>query len=158
MRKFFTLFVVLITLVSLFSQVRNVIYFIGDGMGLSQAYAVSMIEGRPLSFMKTPYGGFVKTHSANSWVTDSAAAGTALASGFKTNNGMINILPDGTVVPTIFEIAKAYGVKTGIVVTCRVTHATPAAFYAHVKSRNEENEIARQLVESETVDLIMGGG
>jgi len=158
MRKFFTLFVVLITLVSLFSQVRNVIYFIGDGMGLSQAYAVSMIEGRPLSFMKTPHGGFVKTHSANSWVTDSAAAGTALASGFKTNNGMINILPDGTVVPTIFEIAKAYGVKTGIIVTCRVTHATPAAFYAHVKSRNEENEIARQLVESETVDLIMGGG
>ncbi|PLV58745.1 alkaline phosphatase [Thermotoga sp. KOL6] len=158
MRRLFVLFFVILAIALSFSQVKNVIYFIGDGMGLAHAYLTSMIEGRPLSFMKTPYVGLVKTHSANSWVTDSAAAGTALASGFKTNNGMINILPDGTIVPTIFEVAKAYGVKTGIIVTCRVTHATPAAFYAHVKSRGEENEIAKQLIESETIDVVMGGG
>ncbi|AJG40654.1 MULTISPECIES: alkaline phosphatase [Thermotoga] len=158
MRRLIVLVLALLLVAFSFSQVKNIIYFIGDGMGLSQAYLTSLIEGRPLSFMKTPYTGLVKTHSVDSWVTDSAAAGTALASGFKTKNGMINVLPDGTRVPTIFEIAKAYGAKTGIVVTCRVTHATPAAFYAHVKSRSEENEIARQLVESETVDLVMGGG
>jgi alkaline phosphatase len=158
MKRLFTLILISLLVALVFSQVKNVIYFIGDGMGLSQVYLTSMLEGRPLSLMKTPYIGLVKTHSANSWVTDSAAAGTALASGFKTNNGMINILPDGTVVPTIFEVAKTYGVRTGIVVTCRVTHATPAAFYAHVKSRDEENEIARQLVENETVDVVMGGG
>lgn len=158
MKRLFTLILISLLVALVFSQVKNVIYLIGDGMGLSQVYLTSMLEGRPLSLMKTPYIGLVKTHSANSWVTDSAAAGTALASGFKTNNGMINILPDGTVVPTIFEVAKTYGVRTGIVVTCRVTHATPAAFYAHVKSRNEENEIARQLVENETVDVVMGGG
>jgi len=152
-----SLLLVLLTFSSL-AQVRNVILCIGDGMGLPHVHLTALIEGRNLSFMNTPYVGLVKTHSYDSWVTDSAAAGTALATGFKTTNVMIGMLPDGRSVPTIFEILKQYGYRTAVVVTCRVTHATPAAFYAHVDDRNKEFEIAKQLIESETVDIVMGGG
>lgn len=141
-----------------FAHVKNVIYFIGDGMGFNHLYLASLLEGKTLNIMKTPYTGIVKTFSANTWVTDSAAAGTALATGFKTNNGMIGMLPNQESVPTIIEIAKAYGMRTGIVVTCRITHATPASFYGHVPDRDMENELAEQLITNATVDIIMGGG
>jgi len=146
----------LVTAVAL-GFVKNVIYMIGDGMSFNNLVLASYIEGKRLTLLNAPYTGVVITHSANSIVTDSAAAGTALFSGFKTNNGMIGMLPDGTVVPTIAEIAAKNGVKIGIVVTSRVTHATPAAVYGHVKSRKDENTLAEQLVNSD-LTVVFGGG
>lgn len=157
MRKSLVVLLLILSLTLTIAHVRNVIYFIGDGMGFNHVYLASILEGRPLSMMKTQYVGIVKTFSANTWVTDSAAAGTAMATGFKTNNGMIGMLPNKERVPSIAEVLKSYGVKIGIVVTCRVTHATPAAFYGHVPDRDMENELAEQLVES-GFDVIMGGG
>ncbi|SHH57006.1 alkaline phosphatase [Thermosipho atlanticus] len=159
MKKYISLLLSLLLVVIVLGNfgVKNVIYFIGDGMGINQILLASYIEGRTLNIMKAPYVGFATTYSANSLVTDSAAAGTALAAGFKTNNGMIGMLPDGTIVPSIFEVVSKYGVKTGIVVTCRVTHATPGAFYGHVTSRKDENTLAEQLINS-SIDVVMGGG
>ncbi|MDK2838992.1 MAG: alkaline phosphatase [Thermosipho sp. (in: thermotogales)] len=152
------LLLILLLLVSVFSfSVKNVIYMIGDGMGINHVMLASYLEGRLLEFMKTQNIALVTTHSANSNVTDSAAAGTALFTGFKTNNGMINILPDGTTVPTIAEIAAKYGVKIGIIATSRITHATPGAVYGHVNSRNDENTLAEQLVNS-PITVAFGGG
>jgi len=154
-------FLFILIMISIFAiaqgYVKNVILLIGDGMGINQVLLSSYLEGRVLNMMKAPFTGFVLTYSANSNVTDSAAAGTALACGFKTNNGMIGILPDGSIIPTIAEIAASKGINTGIVVTCRVTHATPAAFYGHVKSRNDENTLAEQLVNS-PLKVVLGGG
>ncbi|MFO7882367.1 MAG: alkaline phosphatase [Kosmotogaceae bacterium] len=147
---------VLVTLVAA-SYTKNVILLIGDGMGINHVLLTSFIEGRDLYMMKAPYFGSATTYSANSNVTDSAAAGTALSTGFKTNSGMIGVLPDGTVVPGIAEIAAKYGVKTGIVATCRVTHATPASFYGHVEDRGYENDLAEQLVNS-PLNVVLGGG
>lgn len=158
MKKLFLLLLLTVLFgVVMASYVKNVIYFIGDGMGFNHVYLASVLEGKPLNMMKAQHVGIVKTFSANTWVTDSAAAGTALASGFKTNNGMIGMLPNGEVVPSIAEVLKSYGVKVGIVVTCRITHATPAAFYGHVPDRDMENELAEQLINS-GFDVIMGGG
>lgn len=157
MRKLLVVLLVVLLSFVAFAYVKNVIYFIGDGMGFNHVYLASLLEGKPLNMMKAQHVGIVKTFSANTWVTDSAAAGTALATGFKTNNGMIGMLPNGERVPSIAEVLKSYGVKVGIVVTCRITHATPAAFYGHVPDRDMENELAEQLIESD-FDVIMGGG
>nr|WP_206076071.1 alkaline phosphatase [Marinitoga lauensis] len=149
----------LFMLIALFSfAVTNVIYMVGDGMGINQALLASYIEGRILNFLRTQNIGIVTNYSANSNVTDSAAAGTALFSGFKTNNGMIGMLPDGTIVPTIAEIAAKQGVKIGIISTSRITHATPGAVYGHVKSRKDENTLAEQLVNSPITVAFGGGG
>ena len=156
MRKFLTILLLALVVLA-FCSAKNVIYLIGDGMGINHLILTQYLEGKPLTILKAPYTGFVLTYSANSNVTDSAAAGTALACGFKTNNGSIGILPDGTTVPSIAEIAAMNGIKTGIVVTCRVTHATPASFYGHVLSRSDENTLAEQLVES-PLDVVFGGG
>jgi len=138
--------------------VKNVIFLIGDGMGLAHVTLTSYFVGKPLEMMKMSYSGLAYTYSANSFVTDSAAAGTALATGYKTFNGMLGMTPDGKPVMTLFEAAKKVGKATGVVTTTRVTHATPAAFYAHVKDRDEEKEIARQLVVGTTIDVAFGGG
>jgi len=138
--------------------VKNVIFLIGDGMGLAHVTLTSYFVGKPLEMMKMSYSGLAYTYSANSFVTDSAAAGTALATGYKTFNGMLGMTPDGKPVMTLFEAAKKVGKATGVITTTRVTHATPAAFYAHVKDRDEEKEIARQLVVGTTIDVAFGGG
>lgn len=148
----------LFLLLALFSfAVTNVIYMVGDGMGINHALLASYLEGRILNFLKTQNIGIITTHSANSNVTDSAAAGTALFTGFKTNNGMIGMLPDGTIVPTIAEIAAKQGVKIGIISTSRITHATPGAVFGHVESRDDENTLAEQLVNS-PITVAFGGG
>ncbi|HCZ06110.1 MAG: alkaline phosphatase [Thermotogota bacterium] len=158
MRKVLLLLLALVLVAAVaFGFVKNVIYMIGDGMSFNNLVLASYLEGKRLTLLNTPYTGWVLTHSADSIVTDSAAAGTALLSGFKTNNGMIGMLPDGTVVPSIAEIAAKNGVKVGIVVTCRVTHATPGAVYGHVESRNDENTLAEQLVNSD-ITVVFGGG
>ncbi|NUU99755.1 alkaline phosphatase [Marinitoga sp. 1154] len=154
-RMFLILF--LIVAIFTFSAVKNVIYMVGDGMGLNQVMLASYLEGRLINFLKTQNLGLVTTFSANSNVTDSAAAGTALFSGFKTNNGMIGMLPDGTIVPSIAEIAAKKGVKVGVISTSRITHATPGAVYGHVTTRKDENTLAEQLVNS-PITLAFGGG
>jgi len=136
----------------------NVIFLVGDGMSFNQLLLASILEGRVLTTMTLPYTGITTTYSADSWVTDSAPAGTALFSGYKTLNRAIGILPDGTLVPSMYELAKKSGYNIGIAVTCRVTHATPAAVYGHVASRDDEVTLAKQLAESGVVDVIFGGG
>ena len=106
---------------------------------------------------RMPVTGLINTHSANSLVTDSAAAGTALATGYKTNNRMISVSPDGKRLLTILEACRDKGMATGLVVTSAITHATPAAFAAHVKFRNDEATIASQFLENK-VNVLLGGG
>jgi len=98
------------------------------------------------------------THSADRLVTDSAAGATAFATGYKTNNHMLSILPDSTTEPeTVVEIAEELGKSTGLVATSQLTHATPAAFASHVPSRYMEMEIARQEV-TKNMEALFGGG
>jgi alkaline phosphatase len=97
------------------------------------------------------------TASANSLVTDSAAASTAWGSGVRVNNGSINVTPGGQVLRPILPIARGLGRATGVVTTATVTHATPAGFIAHVPGRGDENTIAAQYLD-ERIDVILGGG
>lgn len=139
-------------------EVKNVIYMIGDGMGISHVSAM-MIQNqyKRSAFDRSNATGLVKTFSSNNRVTDSAAAGTALASGFKTKNGTLGIAENGDTVFSILSRAGKIGKKTGIVVTCEIEHATPAAFYAHVGSRGSMEEIAIQL-SKDSIDVLIGGG
>lgn len=139
---------------------KNVILMIGDGMGVAQISLARLSLGassQPLFMDTLPYAAFVNTQSANAVVTDSAAAGTALATGYKTNNGMISVLPDGTPVETILESAVKLRKAVGLVTTTTITHATPASFGAHVNSRGDEGDIAIQYIEKK-IDVLLGGG
>ena len=139
-------------------KAMNVIYMIGDGMALPQVYAAMLASGEKMTFSQFPYIGVVDTHSASNDITDSAAAGTALASDHKTNNAMLGMNPDTIPVKTLLEVLSEQGKETGIVVSCYVTHATPAAFYAKVPKRSKYEDIAMQMAESENINLIIGGG
>jgi alkaline phosphatase len=110
-----------------------------------------------LEIEKMPVVGLVKTHAANNWITDSASGATAIATGHKTNVGMVGVTPDSVVKETIFETAIKHGMKTGLVVTSHITDATPACFVTHVPARGMKNEIAEQLIHSK-VNIILGGG
>ncbi len=139
-------------------EVKNVIFMIGDGMGLAQVAATTVNQGyKPLNLERAQFIGLAKTYSANNRVTDSAAAGTALATGTKTNNGAIGVDPDKQPVKSILEKAEENGLATGLVATYSVTNATPAAFIAHVESRNMEEQIAEYYLKTD-VDVFMGGG
>lgn len=141
-------------------KVKNVILMIGDGMGLAHVNATRFYalgpDGR-LHMERMPVTGFMSCHSANRLITDSAASGTAFACGHKTNNGTVGEKPDGTPVKSIAEAAMADGLATGLVVTCKITHATPAVFASHVKKRSSMEEIAEQLSTS-NVEVMFGGG
>ncbi len=139
---------------------KNIIFMIGDGMAAGHISATRIATVGPdsmLSMDTMPYTGFVKTHSANRLITDSAASGTALSTGYKTDNGVIGLTPDGTRVKNIVKACQENNMATGLVATSSITHATPAAMATHVKSRNQQNEIARQLIENK-VDVLLGGG
>lgn len=152
---------------------KNVILLIGDGMGFPQLTLarieksnenLSQYSSDNLSMDSMEQTGYVSTFSANSFVTDSAPAATAMATGEKTNNGVISedktAIPkkrDGNNLTTILELAEKDGLSTGLITTTRITHATPAAFYAHVDNRDNESEISSQLLKSGT-DVILGGG
>lgn len=144
-------------------KARNVILFIGDGMGSAHRHAAYLagigLEGN-LVMDSLPYAGLVQTDSADpaSFITDSAAAGTSLASGIKTYNGAIGMDLDNSPVRTLIEEAEAAGKSTGLVTTGQVTDATTAAFGAHVKNRSQQTEIARQYIEDTGVDVLLGGG
>lgn len=140
--------------------VKNIILLIGDGMGFAQVDAARIratgAAGR-LNMERMPVTGFVKTHSANRLITDSAAAGTALSTGCKTNNGVIAMSPNGKNFMTILEAAQKKGMGTGLVVTSNITDATPSVFASHIVSRRSQPEIALQLVKS-GVNVLLGGG
>ncbi len=135
---------------------QNIIVFIGDGMGVSHITAAKIAAGS-LNLERFSVSGLVTTHSANRLVTESAAASTALATGKKTNNLAISVLPDSTSVKTLFEYAHEVSNATGMVVTSSVTHATPAAFIAHTDNRRKQADIAEQIVNS-GIDVLIGGG
>ena len=136
---------------------KYVFYFIGDGMGVNQVmlteFYLADLEGKmgynPLCFAGFPYTGLVVTNSANTYVTDSSAAGTALAGGKKTNNNVLGMLPDKeTPVQSIAEMAHNKGYRVAIGTTVCVDHATPAVFYAHQPSRDNYHEIGIELSQS----------
>lgn len=139
-------------------EVKNIIYLIGDGMGLASASMMQLENNYEATiFDHADNIALQKTYSLDNRVTDSAAAGTALATGAKTNNTMLGILPDGTTPQTLMELASEHGKATGLVVTTYIQHATPAAFYAHVRSRHEYATISEQLLHS-NIDIAIGGG
>ena len=141
-------------------QGRAIILFVGDGMGDGQRLAArwSAVGQDGLLAMETmPITGLSRTASADNPVTDSAAAATALATGVKTDNGVIAQNPAGHDLTTILERAQARGMAVGLVTTTQMAHATPAAFASHVPSRSMMTEIASQMLAHE-VDVMLGGG
>jgi len=136
---------------------RNLILFIGDGMGVSHVYAAITASGNTMTFPSFPVTGFSRTHSANNYSTDSAAGGTALATGEKTNNLMVAMRPDSTILVTLLEHAKAAGMATGIVCTSSLTDATTADFATHAPLRYEYRSIAKQYING-AADIFIGGG
>jgi alkaline phosphatase len=139
---------------------KNVILLIGDGMGFEQVRAANYYNGGPLSFETLPYQGEVTTHSASSSVTDSAAAGTAMATGVKVNNGVISMaIPgDGSELETVLEFSQDLGKRTGLVTTTAITHATPAAFGAHEPDRDNAANIADDYINQTRPNVLFGGG
>lgn len=135
-------------------EAKYVFYFIGDGMGVNQVqgteYYLGELEGKtgisPLQFTQFPYSTVATTFSATNRVTDSAAAGTALATGHKTKNGAIGVLKDlQTPVNSVAVWAKNSGKRVGVATSVSVDHATPAAFYAHVAGRGSYYNIGKDL-------------
>ncbi|ETP13761.1 hypothetical protein F441_11189 [Phytophthora nicotianae CJ01A1] len=102
--------------------------------------------------------GTIQTHSSTSYITDSAAAATAYSTGYKTYDSAIAVDTYEQPLGTVLEAAKARGMVTGMIVTCRVTHATPASFAAHVLDRDSEDDIAAQYVANKKLDFLLGGG
>lgn len=175
-------------------RARNVILFVGDGMGVSTLTAARILEGQKrgqpgeenkLSFEEFPYLALVKTYSANQQTSDSAPTMTAMVTGVKTKDGILSYDEDvihsdqasaaGNELKTLLELAEDEGLATGVVSTARITHATPAACYAHSVNRDWESDaelpaeaaalggkdIARQLIESPFGDgpeVVLGGG
>lgn len=139
-------------------KAKNVVFMIGDGMGINQIYAALTANGGTLNIEQCPVTGFSKTYSASHYITDSAAGGTALATGSKTRNNMVGLAPD-SVTPLYSSLyyAGKNGKATGIVVTCPLTHATPADFYAHQISRKMYDEIALDMFAAD-IDVLIGGG
>ena len=137
-------------------QPKYVFYFIGDGMGVNQVLGTEMYQSElkgeigvtPLLFTQFPYATVAHTFSASNGVTDSAAAGTALATGNKTKNGAIGVNKDMAEVSSVAVWAKNNGYKVGVSTSVSIDHATPASFYAHESSRNNSYQIGLDLIES----------
>lgn len=149
-------------------KAKYIFYFIGDGMAMSQITSTEIFKGtltskdlmnkEKLSFTVFPNQGMQTTHSTNSFITDSAAAGTALATGHKTDNDVLGIDPTKKIkFKTMAEMAKDKGMKVGIVSSVSIDHATPASFYAHEPSRNNFYEIETAMAQS-GFDYFAGGG
>ncbi|MFT6705569.1 MAG: alkaline phosphatase [Patescibacteria group bacterium] len=138
-------------------KAKNIIFLIGDGMGLSQITAAMYANKNRINLERFPVVGLHKTHASNDLVTDSAAAATAFACGVKTYNGAIGVNPDTLPVKSILEMAEEKGLATGLVATSTIVHATPASFFAHEKRRNLYECIAMDLLDIE-LDYFVGGG
>ena len=135
----------------------NVIYLIGDGMGFGAVSSLLLTADEQTGFEMAPVIGLNETCSANNYVTDSPAGGTALATGTRTCNGFLGVGPDSLQLTSILKKAQKMGKKTGIVVNTTLTEATPGAFYARVTSRKDSYTIAKQFTES-GVDIAIGAG
>ncbi|MDP4815831.1 MAG: alkaline phosphatase [Saprospiraceae bacterium] len=135
----------------------NIILLIGDGMGLTQISAAMYSNNNRLALAKFPVIGFHKSHAANELITDSAAGGTAIACGIKTNNGNIGTDENGIPTLSILEELDSMNFSTGMIVTSTIVHATPAAFAAHRARREMYEEIALDYLDA-NVDLLIGGG
>ena len=135
----------------------NIIFLIGDGMGLSAVSTGFYFGDQPSVFKRFNEIGLQQTSSAIQKVTDSAASGTAMATGTRTYNGAIGVDTTKASVQNIAELVASVGWSTGVVATSTISHATPASFYAHVVQRSMEEEIASQLLNSE-IDFFAGGG
>lgn len=148
------------------AEIKYIFYFIGDGMGSNQVLGAEMylsaLQGEPLGRQQTlmttfPYSGSASSYSASNGITDSAAAGTCLATGKKTTNGTLGLDAEGDTLKTIAEELKEQGWGIGIMTTVAIDHATPAAFYAHVPKRNMYYQIGTQLAASQ-FDFFGGAG
>ncbi len=178
-------------------RAKNVILFVGDGMGISTITAARIFEGQTkgidgegnqLAFEKLPYVALSKTYSANQQTADSAPTMTAIVTGVKTNDGILSLNQSAVgdeednakvlaaKLVTILELAEKHGLSTGVVSTARLTHATPAATYAHTSSRDWEDnhqvpvgsqvkDIAAQLIDNfaekpsgNGLEVALGGG
>ena len=164
MKKIHSLFVAIFAVAVLASctfeyqkQPENVIYLIGDGMGFGAVTSLLLSMEEETGFEKAPVIGLSETCSANNYVTDSPAGGTALATGTRTCNGFLGVGPDSVQLESLLKKAQKMGKKTGIVVNTTLTEATPGAFYAGVTSRKESYTIAKQFTES-GVDVAIGAG
>ena len=143
------------------NTIQNIILFIGDGMGLNQITATRYRyygpEGR-LNIERMPVTGVVSTFAANgALITDSGAGGTALATGYKTDIGMVGMTPSGESRMSILEALQSKSWATGLVTTSDISDATPGAFASHVASRKKKLEIVKQLIEHK-VNLLVSGG
>ncbi|WP_020210854.1 alkaline phosphatase [Gilvimarinus chinensis] len=153
-----------------FAQAQNIIFVIGDGMGMEYLSAYRHFQDDPTTpeleatWFDRHLQGSASTHPDDvNQVTDSAASATALAAGIKTYNGAIGVDLNKQPVETLLERAKKKGYQTAMVVTSQINHATPASFAAHIDSRNKYNEIADQYIDRRYqgkpwVDILFGGG
>lgn len=166
MKKTILLATLLIVALAVSAEIKYVFYFIGDGMGSNQVLGAEMyrsaLAGEPLGRVQTlmttfPYSGHASSYSKTNGITDSAAAGTCLATGTKTKNGMLGLDQDSARLTTIAEELKAEGWGIGIMTTVAIDHATPGAFYGHVDDRDKYYEIGLQLAES-GFDFFGGAG
>ena len=136
---------------------KNVILLIGDGTGLSQVSSAFYFKETAPNYGKFKHIGLINTSSSRQDITDSAAGATAFSAGVKTYNGAIGVADDSTDVATLVEIVSPLQIKSGIISTSAITHATPASFYAHAFSRGYYEEIAADMVVSD-IDFVAGGG
>ncbi len=146
-----------ISRINLPKQPKNIILMIGDGMGLSQITAGMYANKNKLHLEEFPVVGLQKTYAFDNLITDSAASATAFACGVKTYNGAIGVNPDTIPIKTILEEAEERGLKTGLIATSTIVHATPASFIAHQPSRKMYDAIAKDFLQTD-IDLFIGGG
>lgn len=157
--KSFVIIILLFWMQGVEAKVKNVILFIGDGMGYGQIQATGLYfngKENSLSFQSFPVRGEVTTHSASSPITDSAAAATAIATGQKTNNGYVGRDTQARDIPNILELLKYKGKTTGVITTVSVDHATPASFAAHEDFREKKNGIIDSMLSDTRPNLIWG--
>jgi alkaline phosphatase len=138
-------------------KAKNVILLIGDGTGLSQISSAFYFKKTSPNYARFKHIGLIKTSSSREDITDSAAGATAFASGVKTYNGAIGVADDSTEVKNLVEIVSKHHIKTGVISTSSIQHATPASFYAHVLNRGLYEDIAADMVDSD-IDFFAGGG
>ena len=138
-------------------KAKNVILLIGDGTGLSQISSAFYFKETSPNYARFKHIGLINTSSSREDITDSAAGATAFASGIKTYNGAIGIADDSTEVKNLVEIVSTQHIKTGVISTSSIQHATPASFYAHAINRGLYEDITADMVGSD-IDFFAGGG